>query len=77
MKQVNDRFTFDNLFRKLLKGGADKEEALNYILSYYSLSSFVLQERIENKYYLKINHNEEISPHLEEFKNEIFKSLLN
>lgn len=73
MKQINDRFTFDSLFRKLLKASLNKTEALNYILNKYSLSTLVVQERIENKFYRKIKPDEEISTDLLELKNGFFK----
>lgn len=73
MKQINDRFTFDTLFRKLLKANLNKTEALNYILNKYSLSTLVVQERIENKFYRKIKPEEEISTDLLELKDKFFK----
>lgn len=73
MRQINGRFTFDSLFRKLLKAGFNKTEALNRILNEYSLSALVIQERVENKYYQKIKLNEEISADLLELKNELFR----
>ncbi len=73
MRQINDRFTFDFLFRKLLKTRFSEIEALNYILNRYSLSALVIQERVENKYYRKIRSDEEISADLLELKNEFFR----
>lgn len=73
MKQINDRFTFDTLFRKLLKVNFNKKEALNYILNNYSLSPLVFQERIENKFYQKIKPEEEISTDLLNLKDELFQ----
>jgi len=58
MKQINDRFSFDCLFRKLIKKNFTKSEALDYILNNYSLSTLVFQERIENKFYKKIKTDE-------------------
>ena len=73
MRQINDRFTFDSLFRKLLKASLNKKEALNHILNGYSLSALVDQERVENKYYRKIKFNEAISADLLDLKNEFFR----
>jgi hypothetical protein len=62
--EVYDRFTFDSLFRKLLKEGYDDEEALDIIIHNCALSTLVMQERIYNSYYLKISVNEKISEDL-------------
>jgi len=51
---VYELYTFDNLFRLLLKNGLDHEEALNFILCNCSLSALVFQERIHNKRYKKL-----------------------
>lgn len=75
MKQINDRFTFDSLFRKLLTEYESEEDVLNYILTCYSLSTMVFQERVENKYYRKIKVDEEISADLLELKKECFWEL--
>jgi len=69
--RVYDRFTFDYLFRALLKDGYDPHEAKDTILHHCALSALVLQERIHNKYYYKISGDEEISQDLIEFRNEI------
>ncbi len=62
--QVFDRFTFDFLFKSLLKLGIDHEEAKDTIMTHCALSALVLQERIHNEYYLEINENESISSDL-------------
>ena len=79
MRQINDRFAFDSLFRKLLKTELkDKEEVLNYILTCYFLSAMVFQERVENKYYRKIKIDKEISGDLLELRKEyLWKGLSN
>lgn len=51
---VYELYTFDNLFRLLLKDGLEHEEALNFILGNCSLSALVFQERIHNKRYKKL-----------------------
>jgi len=43
---VYELYTFDNLFRLLLKSGFDHEGSLNFILYNCSLSAVVFQERI-------------------------------
>jgi hypothetical protein len=70
--RVYDRFTFDSLFRNLLKDGCDHEEAKDIIIHNCALSTLVLQERIYNGYYVKISVNEMISDDLLELKNENF-----
>ncbi|MGB4463384.1 MAG: hypothetical protein WBI96_01720 [Candidatus Hydrothermia bacterium] len=57
-------YTFDNLFRLLLKNGFDHEEALYFILSNCSLSALVFQERIHNKRYKKLSAEDALSPNL-------------
>lgn len=69
---VYDRFTFDSLFRNLLKVGYNHEEAKGIIIHNCALSTLVMQERIYNSYYLQISVNEKISDDLLELKNEIF-----
>ncbi len=68
---VNNRFTFDDLFRSLLQMGLDYEEAKDAICYNCSLSAMIMQERIYNKYYQKISVSEKISGDLEGFRNEI------
>lgn len=55
MYEIFDRFSFDNMFRLLLKHDFDHDEALNFILCNCTLSALVFQERIYNKYYLKLS----------------------
>lgn len=52
---VYDRFTFDNLFRLLLKGGLGHEDALSFILANCSLSALVFQDRIHNERYRELS----------------------
>lgn len=51
---VYELYTFDNLFRLLLKNSFDHEDALSFILSNCSLSTLVFQERVHNKKYEKL-----------------------
>lgn len=74
--EVFDRFTFDNLFRKLLSNGYDHEESKDIIMNNCALSALVLQERIHNKYYYRISVDEKISEDLIEFRNAIAKRVL-
>ena len=69
--EVFDRFTFDYLFKKLLKDGYDHEEAKDIIINNCAFSALVLQERIHNKYYLQINEDDYIANDLLKLKNEI------
>jgi len=62
--KIYDRFSFDNIFRLLLDNGFEHDEALNFILCNCSLSTLVFQERIYNKYYLRISTKETISEDL-------------
>ncbi len=62
--KLYDRFSFDGFFRILLNNGFEHEEALNFILCSCSLSALIFQERIYNKYCLKISCEETISSDL-------------
>ncbi|OPX34644.1 hypothetical protein B1H10_03210, partial [candidate division KSB1 bacterium 4484_188] len=68
---VYDRFTFDYLFRSLLRDGHDHEEAKDIIAHNCALSTLVMQERIYNGYYWRISVNEQISDDLLKLTNEI------
>lgn len=48
-------FTFDNLFRLLLKEGLGHEDALSFMLANCSLSALVFQERIHNEEYQELS----------------------
>lgn len=59
---VYDRFTFDNLFRLLLKADFDYKDALYFMLANFSLSALVFQERIHNKKYRKLPAGDVLPP---------------
>ena len=61
---VYDLFTFDNLFRLLLKNDFNHEEALSFILGNCSLSALVFQERIHNNRYKKLSGEDALSSDL-------------
>ena len=61
---VYELYTFDNLFRLLLKNSFDHEEALYFILCNCSLSALVFQERIHNKGYKKLSAEDALPPDL-------------
>jgi len=65
-----DRFTFDKIFRFLLRNDFDHEDAKDVILYNCSLSALVLQERIYNRFYYKIRVENEISKDLLALVNE-------
>ncbi|TAK65412.1 MAG: hypothetical protein EPO24_02510 [Bacteroidetes bacterium] len=58
--QINDRFTFDRIFKQLLLEGCDHEEAKDFMLCACSLGLIPFQERIENKSYRKISAEPDI-----------------
>lgn len=74
--EVFDRFTFDELFKKLLSDGCDHEEAKDTILYNCALSALVLQERIHNNFYQNISIDDEISNDLLKLKEEIANKIL-
>ena len=65
--QINDRFSFDYLFRRLLQLGFGHEESRDIIVSCFSLSALVSQERIENGYYLRLSTQKLVADDLIEF----------
>jgi hypothetical protein len=62
--EVFDRFTFDYLFKRLLADGYDNEQAKDIILFNCALSSLVMQERLDNGYYLKMKADDGMAPDL-------------
>jgi hypothetical protein len=75
MKRINDRFSFDNLFKRLLCENYSHIEAKDFILSNYSLSAYVFQDRIENNFYDRIKVNQ-VSEDLIELKNKIYREII-
>lgn len=73
-KDVYEQFTFDYVFRKLIKLGVDKEEAMDMILQNCSLSALVFQERVHNGYYRKISTNDMVSKDLQGLMSEYCKT---
>jgi hypothetical protein len=61
---IYELFSFDNLFRLLLKNGFDNEEALYFILRCCLLSALVFQERIHNKRYKRLSAKDALPPDL-------------
>lgn len=74
---VYELYTFDNLFRLLLKDGFDHEEALYFILGNCSLSAFVFQERIHNKRYKKLSAKDALPADLAARKAWLIYDLMN
>lgn len=74
--EIYDRFSFDDLFRWLLKNGYENKEAKDYILMNCRLSALVIQERIYNKYYLKISRKEILSKDLKKIYVKEYKKML-
>lgn len=62
MHIVYEIYSFENLFRLLLKEGYDHEDALMFVLTSCSLSALVFQEGIYNKSYLKLSAEDALSP---------------
>jgi hypothetical protein len=76
--EVFDRFTFDYLFKRLLADGYDNETAKDIILFNCALSALVMQERLDNGYYLKMKADDVIAPDLLDLYCEAFiKTLAN
>jgi len=73
---VYECYSFDNLFRLLLRGDFDHEEALLFILGNCSLSALVFQERIHNEAYQGISAEEALSADLAVYREELIYDLL-
>ncbi len=74
--KLYDRFSFDEFFRVLLNNCFEREEALDFILSNCALSALIFEERIYNKYYLRISCEEKISPDLIALRDEYFREII-
>jgi len=74
--EVFDRFTFDYLFKRLLADGYDNEQAKDVILFNCKLSLLVMQERLDNGYYLKMKADYDIAPDLLDLYCEAFIKIL-
>jgi len=73
---IYELFSFDNLFRLLLKNGFDNEEALYFILRGCSLSALVFQERIHNKRYKRLSAKDALPPDLAAHKARLIYDLI-
>jgi len=73
---IYELFSFDNLFRLLLKNGFDNEEALYFILRSCSLSGLVFQERIHNKRYKRLSGEDALPPDLAAHKARLIYDLI-
>jgi len=71
-----DRFTFDYLFKRLLADGYDNEQAKDVILYNCALSLLVMQERLDNGYYLKMKADDNIASDLLDLYCEAFIKML-
>lgn len=62
MMRVWELFSFDNLFRLLLKAGMDHEEAMTFMLAECDFSAVPWQERIHNKRYRRLRAEDALPP---------------
>ena len=62
MYVIYELYSFDNFFKLLLKNSFSHDEAINFIMSQCSVSGIVFQERIHNKYFLKISRKNILRP---------------
>jgi len=73
---VYELYTFDNLFRLLLKNNFDYEEGLCFILGNCSLSALVFQERIHNMGYKKLSAKDALPADLAGYKAQLIYDLM-
>ena len=74
---VYELYTFDNLFRLLLKNSLDHEEALFFILANCSLSVVVFQERIHNRKYRELSSEDVFPADIAACKAQLIYDLMN
>jgi hypothetical protein len=74
---VYELYTFDNLFRLLLKNNFDYEEALDFVLFNCSLSALVFQERIHNVAYEKLTAEDALPADLAASKARLIYDFMN
>jgi hypothetical protein len=70
--KVFDRFIFDYLFKRLLADGYDNEQAKDVILFNCEVSLLVIQERLDNGYYLEMKVDDDMAPDLSDLYREAF-----
>jgi len=73
---VYELYSFDNLFRLLLKHEFEHEDALYFVLANCDLSALVFQERIHNNAYLKLHGKDALSPRLASIKSMLIFDIL-
>lgn len=73
---IYELYSFDNLFRLLLKNGLNHEDSLNFVLFNCSLSALVFQGRIHNKYYRRLSVKDAICPKLASRKSRLIFDML-
>jgi hypothetical protein len=73
---INDRFTFDKVFRACLSEGSSHEDCKNWITCNCSFSALVYQERIYNRYWKKISLDEKYSKDLQELFSEEYGKMI-
>lgn len=71
-----DIYTFDNLFRLLLKSGMGHEDALFFVLARCSLSAIVFQERVHNRKYRSLTAEDALNPESAACRAQFVKDLL-
>jgi hypothetical protein len=69
-----DRFTFDKIFRFLLKNDFEREGAKDLILYNCRLSATIFQERIHNNFYKTMSAEDEVSADLLAWKIKFYLS---
>ena len=76
--KVFDRFTFDDLFKRLLADGCGHDDAKDVIMYNCAMSALVLQERIHNEYYSEMCVSDTIAPDLlQMYREEFIKAVYN
>lgn len=73
---VYELYTFDNLFRLLLKNSLDHEEALFFILANCSLSAIVFQERIHNMKYKELSSEDALPADVAAYKAQLMYDVM-
>ncbi len=71
-----DTYTFDNLFRLLLKAGYEHEEAMDFMMAFCSFSALVFQERIYSRRYRKLRASDALPPEKAAFRAQFIHDLI-
>lgn len=74
---IYDRYSFDNFFRLVLKNELNHDDSLYFVLSNCALSALIFQERIHNRYYLRLSAKDALPSKLASRRARLIFDMLN